>query len=172
MFGIIAGVLVSIWAMYTMLGDESDTKMIVTEIQLIRAAVQEYRTAGGALADLPGNFESLQPYVGAGFDDSLNGLGYPITLRDGFPSPSGNPNDDNMSVALVYYGVTDYALCVKVLQHFGEIHGNPTANKRTGTVQLEAGKTISGYVGSADPQISGCVYNKKSRSHRIKVHMY
>ena len=32
-FGIIAGVLVGVWAMYVMLGDEVDAKAVVTEIQ-------------------------------------------------------------------------------------------------------------------------------------------
>ncbi len=76
-----------------------------------------------------------------------------------------------MSVALVYDGVSDYALCVKVLQHFGELLGKPTAKGGKGTVELLAGKTISGYVGGANPTEAGCSYNAPRRSYYLKLHI-
>ena len=46
-FGIIAGVLIGVWAMYTMLADEVDVKAAVAEIQIIREAAVQFKTHNG-----------------------------------------------------------------------------------------------------------------------------
>ena len=55
-FGIIAGVLVGVWAIYVMLGDEVDAQAVVTEIGMLRQAATDYKKAGNGAynpADFP-----------------------------------------------------------------------------------------------------------------------
>lgn len=170
-FGIIAGVLVGVWAMYSMLSSESDAKKIVTEIQLVRAAVQEYRTTGGAFEDLPGNFESLQPYVGAGLEKGVNGLGHGLVLGPGFPNPF-NSAAGAVTVALFYPGIADFSLCAKALQHFGQIRTISREGRKV--AYLVAGTTVSGYLGGGtnyNNADAGCFYNAPRQSYDLKVHL-
>ena len=54
-FGIIAGVLIGVWAMYTLLGDHSDVQAVVAEIQIVREAAVTYKNAAGT-----NNYSTLQ----------------------------------------------------------------------------------------------------------------
>ena len=42
-FGIIAGVLVGMWAMYTLLADDADVKAAIADIRLIQHAAVQYK---------------------------------------------------------------------------------------------------------------------------------
>ena len=65
-FGIIAGVLVTVWAMYTMLADEVGWKNSVAEVQMLRQAARQYKHSAkdGTYADV--SMAGLAPYLGQG----------------------------------------------------------------------------------------------------------
>ena len=46
-FGVIAGVLIGVWAIYTMLAEETDVKNAVAEIVLIREAAVQFKRYDG-----------------------------------------------------------------------------------------------------------------------------
>ena len=47
MFGIIAGVLIGVWAMYTVLSEDADAKNVVAEVRMIKEAARAYKAANG-----------------------------------------------------------------------------------------------------------------------------
>ena len=122
-FGIIAGVLIGVWAMYTMLSDESEIKTTIAEVEIIKDALHEYRNAGGNYATLRrldptsdntyGQFGQigLGPYLPINFgSDARNILGGQINFRN-----LGN------NMMMTYSGFSSYEKCRRVLEHFGEI---------------------------------------------------
>ncbi len=80
-FGIIAGVLIGVWAMYTMLGDKSDAQTAIAEIQMIKKAAHEYKYAPGKQNKYAGaTMAALKPYLGqSGLANGQNIFGTEIT---------------------------------------------------------------------------------------------
>ncbi len=80
-FGIIAGVLIGVWAMYTMLGDKSDSQTAIAEIQMIKKAAHEYKYAPGKQNKYGGaSMAALKPYLGqSGVANGQNIFGTAIT---------------------------------------------------------------------------------------------
>ncbi len=143
-FGIIAGVLIGVWAMYTMLGDHTDTKAAIAEIQLLRDAAVRHKSALGngnnyaTKAGLGGFLPNavLKPYLGeSGMAAGTNVFGDTVDLYI-WPYPAG----DNLLVE--YYGIPNGDICVNVLNHFGKVTDN-----EDGTYGINSGDSITGYVG-------------------------
>ena len=66
-FGIIAGVLVGVWAMYTLLGDNSDVQAVIAEVQMLQSAAVTYKNASetNSYSMLgPDVISALRPYLG------------------------------------------------------------------------------------------------------------
>jgi hypothetical protein len=154
-FGIIAGVLIGVWAMYTMLGDKSDAQTAIAEIQMIKKAAHEYKYAPGKQNKYGGvgmDLTQLQPYLGqSGIANSQNIFGTAVTLV------AANTERD---LDVTYDGVRDLDICRQILNHFGTVTdatrmtGTPPVT--TGYVHIALGGTISGYVGDPSETITGC----------------
>ena len=157
-FGIIAGVLIGVWAMYTMLGDKSDAQSAIAEIQMIKKAAHEYKYAPGKQNKYEGaNMAALKPYLGqSGVASGQNIFGTTITAA---------PENSDRDLDVEYQGVRDIDICRQILNHFGQVKdvhtpesvdgdGNTIAAKDQ--TYIEAGKTISGYVGGANETVTGC----------------
>ena len=154
-FGIIAGVLIGVWAMYTMLGDKSDAQTAIAEIQMIKKAAHEYKYAPGKKNKYDGaTMDALKPYLGqSGVASGQNIFGTTITV-----TPAGSDRD----LQVVYEGVRDIDICRQILNQFGQVQGRAAKTDAMGAVTkeagiyIEAGKTISGYVGGSDDTKTGC----------------
>ena len=153
-FGIIAGVLIGVWAMYTMLGDKSDAQTAVAEIQMLRKAAAEYKHAPGHDNKYIGGtlISTLKPYLGqSGLSDGQNVFGQTVSIT---------PANDNRDLKVTYQGVRDLDICRQILNYFGEI--NPTDTEDLGfgltvsAISIPRGKAISGYAGGMDSTSTGC----------------
>ena len=146
MFGIIAGVLIGVWAMYTMLGNEVDEQKAIAEIQMLRNAAVRYKSAPGngnnyatleSVHGWPYN-AALKPYLGSsGLGAGANVFGDTVDLYIQ-PYPAG----DNLLVE--YYGIPNGDICVNILNHFGKVTDNGN-----NTYQINSGDTVTGYVGGS-----------------------
>ena len=143
-FGIIAGVLIGVWAMYTMLAEKTDVKAAVTEIQMLQNAAITYKNHSGTnnystlapLALMGSVLPALRPYLGgSGLADGQNIFGESIDVYIE-PYPTGE------NLVVDYLGVTDMDICRQILEHFGEV-----TEVSAEEFKIEPGKTISGYVG-------------------------
>ena len=118
-FGIIAGVLIGVWAMYTVLEEDAEVKRTVAAILMLREAATAYRftnnneytdqqyfdfAKSGYVMDTP-----LAPYLGNA-DDRLAEIYVTVYGK----SLGGN-------VVLSMGTVTNASVCEKILQHFGEV---------------------------------------------------
>ena len=142
-FGIIAGVLIGVWAMYAMLSSESDTQTAIADIQLLRNAANEFKHATGQDNKYThATLDALKPYLGDGrLTNDRNIFGSRISVT---------PRDTDQNLELKYPGVPTSDICQKILERFGEV----TRTESLGmvgdievTLTVESGKTISGYVG-------------------------
>ncbi len=83
-FGIIAGVLIGVWAMYTMLGDKTEVQKAVAEIQMLQQAAATFKSASetGNYASFPGFTPApLKPYLGkSGLGGEANVFGGVVWL--------------------------------------------------------------------------------------------
>ena len=145
-FGIIASVLIGVWAIYTMLGDEVDVRAVVAEIEMLRHAAVEYKRASksnySAIDIFP--LEDLKPYLGeSGLAKGVNIFGQEI---DGFPWPLAT--GENFVVH--YYGIPRIDICVNVLRHIGKVTDNGN-----GTYQVSSGDANAGYLGGLYTE-TGC----------------
>ena len=144
-FGIIAGVLIGVWAMYTMLGDKSDAQTAIAEIQMLKKAAHEYKYApgrknkyeeGSVVADM----DALKPYLGqSGVANGQNIFGTEIVVK---------PTNDGRDLQVEYGGVRDADICRQILNYFGQVIADGE--------YIEVGKTISGYVGGGTTSETGC----------------
>ena len=107
MFGIIAGVLVGVWAIYTMLGGEVNERVAVSQIQMLREAAVQFKNAPGndssylSLTLVSNPLVALRPYLGrTGLAKGRNVFGSNIFF-DIHPPYSGN------NLAIEYHGVPD-----------------------------------------------------------------
>ncbi len=86
-FGIIAGVLVGVWAMYTLLADDADVKAVVADILLIQGAAAQYKQANPTnnYRDLGFvNDGGITPYLGDGIGaetETLIGPYYEVLIN-------------------------------------------------------------------------------------------
>ena len=147
MFGIIAGVLIGVWAMYTMLSEDQDVKNVIAEIQVIREAAVQWKVANGNQwrgADwdpdnpyAPSNhvrLERIAPYANKAIkyasETHYAGTPYEETDVQGFNIFGGlvsiGPYVDN--ARLYYAPLKDMRICARVLSHFGEIEQSEARN--------------------------------------------
>ena len=169
MFGIIAGVLVGVWAMYTMLADESDTKSAIAEIEMIQSAAVQFRSLpenGNGYPPYTTSMARIAPYLGEGL--GVNGR-YGTNIFGGFVTlgpvrTRSLPSLYHPFTLLTYFEVRNMDLCVKILKHFGEVEpfrrpprrpGDPPG-ALTGSYMIPEGKATYGYVGGRSPRESGC----------------
>ncbi len=113
-FGIIAGVLIGVWAMYTMLGDKTDAQSAVAEIHMLVQAAYEYKYAPGQKNKYGGaNMAKLKPYLGlSGIANGQNIFGAAITVT---------PHTSNTNLKVAYPGVRDLDICRQILNQFGQV---------------------------------------------------
>ena len=140
MFGIIAGVLIGVWAMYTMLSDEADAQALVRDIQMLQEAAVQFKSAGGKntydhIYDYGYSYidDALKPYLGqGGLADGVHVFGGDIELSTLTP--------DNLIVTLS--DIPNIDLCTKALSHLGTV-----TDDGHGLYYIAAGDTIRGFVG-------------------------
>ena len=134
-FGIIAGVLVGVWAMYEMLGGETTEQAVVAEIRMLQDAAVAYRrgSSDGSYISVRG-IEELSPYLG---DSTLttgkNYFGAYVFFR---PLPRGLGYD----LQVTYEGIPDLDACLRILGNFGELS----------VTKIAPGKAKSGFISGAD----------------------
>ena len=116
-FGIIAGVLIGVWAMYTMLGDKSDAQTAIAEIQMIKKAAHEYKYAPG----------KQNKYTGA--DHGCTGTVSGAKRTSKRPEYIWNGRlllrlllDDARDLDIAYKGVRDLDICRQILNQFGQVN--------------------------------------------------
>ncbi len=124
MFGIIAGVLIGVWAMFTVLSDDADVKAATADIQLIQSAAVQYKQANpnNGYRNLGSvNDGGIDPYLGDGLGvETLFGNFKVLTNTFGgtvYITPASSGED-----LLVLYGeVPSVNVCLKILQRFGDV---------------------------------------------------
>ena len=169
-FGIIAGVLIGVWAMYTMLAEETDVKTAVAEIQLIRdAAVQFKHNDGGGKYDGM-TLATFGSYLGDGVAQQADNPPYGVLLTNTFGDTVILASDyyalestDGGNFYLVSHGIPNMYVCKRILEHFGEVQATTFTVRDGGggltempAYYIPRGKSIFGYVGGADSSVSGC----------------
>ncbi len=140
-FGIIAGVLIGVWAMYTMLSDESEAQMAITEIQMLQRAAVDYKTGSSTnsyTAIGSDGFEALKPYLGqSGLRDGQNIFSEVIELS--------SSSSYVTHLTAKYPGIPRMDICRKIINHFGEV--GSTGQGASEQFYVVSGKTLAGYVG-------------------------
>lgn len=140
-FGIIAGVLIGVWAMYTMLSDESEAQMAITEIQMLQRAAVDYKTESGtnSYTDIDSEgFEVLKPYLGqSGLRDGQNIFSEAIELSSGAWTAG--------HLRAKYPGIPSMDICRKIINHFGEV--GSTGQGEGEQFYVVSGKALAGYRG-------------------------
>ena len=141
--------------MYTMLGDKSDAQTAIAEIQMIKKAAHEYKYAPGKDNRYGGaTMATLKSYLGqSGLASGQNIFGTLITA---------GPVSGERDLAIKYPGVRSLDICRQILNQFGEVVYTPEEVAEDGDVDsaafahINAGKTISGFVGGNNPATTGC----------------
>ena len=166
-FGIIAGVLIGVWAMYTMLGDKSDAQTAVAEIQMLQRAATEYKHTPGNDNKYTGAtlISNLKPYLGqGGLSDGQNIFGATVGIT---------PENSDQDLRVSYPGVRDLDICRQVLNYFGKINSTDTEdlgmNVTISAISISKGNTISGYVGGTDSTGTGCRGNPSTKDYTLSV---
>ena len=181
-FGIIAGVLIGVWAMYTMLAEETDVKAAVAEIQLIRdAAVQfKYNDGGGKYDGM--TLATFGSYLGDGVAQQADNPPYGVLLTNTFGDTIVLAPDshalDGANLQLSSHGIPNIYVCERILEHFGEVklttltvddgHGGGGLTE-TPAHYIPIGKSIFGYVGGADTSASGCSIELSSSGEKVTL---
>ena len=158
-FGIIAGVLIGVWAMYTMLAGDTEAKTVVAEIQMLQQAITEYRVQGGGDVTTLTSIDPIKPYLGrgAGLKEGKNALGEDMYV-------SYDSGDRYKAVALRYEGIVSDEICQLALQRFGILRVNPY-----GGAAILPGNSLPGYKG-ADASRMGCSESKLvAGAHRLSI---
>ena len=145
MFGIIAGVLIGVWAMYTVLSEDADAKNVVAEVRMIKEAARAYKAANGNSYNGIGG-KGLVPYLGQSNLYQADALG---TLTNYFGLPIAIIPDGLGHIRLLYTGFPEYQACTQVLKSFGEVAERSYGCRRGGplTQYIPAGQTITGFIG-------------------------
>ena len=171
-FGIIAGVLIGVWAMYTMLAEETDVQNAIAEILVIRDAAVQWKMANGNQwrgadwnSDSRGTpvnrvrLDRIAPYASKAIkytSETKDGGG--ATEVEGFNIFGGHIliglNGDNATIA--YGSFRDIQICARVLSYFGEIEQQEGATGTSTEIRIPPGKAIYGYVGSNTATLAGC----------------
>ena len=173
-FGIIAGVLIGVWAMYTMLSEDQDVKNAIAEIQVIREAAVQWKVANGNKWNAV-RLDKIVPYANKAIKYTSEtydaGTPYEYTYVEGINIFGGpveiGPYDGNAH--LFYAPLKDMRTCARVLTRFGEIEQSEARNPwhnpsdpnnhqpatRT-EITIPPGKAIYGYVGSDTTYLAGC----------------
>ena len=163
-FGIIAGVLIGVWAMYTMLSDESEAQMVIAEIQMLQRAAVDYKTKSGTnsyIAIGSDGFEALKPYLGqGGLRDGQNIFSEVIELS--------SPSSYVTHLTAKYPGIPSMDICRKIINHFGEV--GSTGQGDSEQFYVVSGKTLAGYVGG-HPSV-GFMPTRCQRSPDGRAEMY
>ena len=154
-FGIIAGVLIGVWAMYTMLSDEADAQALVRDIQMLQEAAVQFKSAGGTNTYehiYEGSYtyldEALKPYLGqSSLADGVHVFGGDIDVS------TWTLNDGDLGVQL--FDIPNIDLCVRALSHFGTV----TEGDDYGLYYIDAGDTIRGFVGGGWVENMGCEWD-------------
>ena len=158
-FGIIAGVLIGVWAMYTMLAEETDVKAVVAEIVLIREAAVQFKRNDGNGKYNNMTLATFGIYLGDGIaqvgDISPDGVvltntfgDFILLASDAFSGASDRTGGD---LFLESYGIPNMNVCKQILEHFGEVQAIGSGN-----YYIPKGKSIFGYLGGSDEYASGC----------------
>ena len=153
MFGIIAGVLVSVWAMYTLLSEDADAKSAVAEVRMIKEAARAYKAANGNSYNGIGLGKGLTPYLGQSNLSQADALGILTNYFGSFilMIPEGRGH-----IQLLYSGFPRYQACTQVLKSFGEVDELSHDCGGTPIQYIPAGQTITGFIGDNSELISGC----------------
>ena len=168
-FGIIAGVLIGVWAMYTMLSDEADVKTAVAEIQIIREAAVQFKTHDGNGKYDGMTLATFGSYLGDGIAQDMDrGGSYGIILTNTFGGPLTLKSDrfrgtGGGNLLLRSILIPSMNICRRILEHFGEVQAITSENEGIGggtttDYYIPVGKSIFGYVGAPDQNGSGCTY--------------
>ena len=152
-FGIIAGVLIGVWAMYTVLSEDADAKNVVAEVRMIREAARAYKAANGNSYNGIGGGKGLVPYLGQSNLSQADALG---TLTNYFGSLILIFPDGLGHIGLLYAGFPGYQACTQVLKSFGEVEELSDDCRGTPTQYIPAGQTITGFIGGDSELESGC----------------
>ncbi len=168
MFGIIAGVLIGVWAMYTMLSEDAGTKRSVAEVWMIKEATRAYKAANGNSYNGIGTGKGITPYLGQSPLSQAdargiltNHIGSPALL---FPSQSAPGH-----AHLVYSGLLSYQACTQVLKSFGEVDELSHDCGGTPIQYIPAGQTFSGFIGGNDEWGSGCTCDSRGQASLILI---
>ena len=196
MFGIIAGVLIGVWAMYTMLAEETDVKTAVAEIQLIRdAAVQfKHNDGGGEYNGM--TLATFGSYLGDGLAQQAGDLPFDddgVLLTNIFGDTIILENTFGGNLQLKSHGIPNMYVCKRILEHFGEVQSTAVIADddddddddddyddydddhggggliETPAYYIPIGKSIFGYVGGADTSASGCSIELSSSGEKVTL---
>ena len=118
-FSIIAGVLIGLWMLYDMIGDDVGAKALISEVQMLRQAATDYKEA-------PTNQKRYRPdhFTSSGITALKPYLGDRGMTVDGRSSVGSN-----IEVEVVRQGylqikiprIRKIAVCRKALGNFGEV---------------------------------------------------
>ena len=148
-FGIIAGILIGVWAMYTLLSDGADVQTAVAEILMLQEAAVTYKHNSERKDYRNVSHRALKPYLGqSGVADGYNIFGGEIYISLSSPK----------NLSLQYTRVPTMELCMQILSHFGEVVVYYDADNAVDYVEMPKGNTIRGFVGSPYSDITGCDY--------------
>ncbi len=175
-FSIIAGVLISVWAMYTILSEETDVKAAVAEILVIREAAVQFKTHDGN-----GKYNNIRlarfgSYLGDGIAQSHEYAGIMVLINT-FGGRVTLTSDtlwgrDGGNLYMTFYSIPNMNVCRKILEHFGEVQAINYSDRLWGSVTgyyIPVGKSFAGYVGGIDHTEAGCRYYSYSRSGGITL---
>ena len=159
-FGIIAGVLIGVWAMYTMLAEETDVKAAVAEIRSIREAAVQFKANDGNGKYNGMTLAKFGSYLGDGVAQEGDNPPYGVVLTNTFGNHlllnsdafKGGPGRTGGDLSMTSHGIPNMNVCKQILEHFGEVKGSGS-----GGFYIPAGKSIFGYVGGANEYDSGCI---------------
>ena len=145
-FGIIAGVLIGVWAIYTALSEDADAKSVVAEVRMIREAARAYKAANGNSYNGIGVGKGLVPYLGQSNLSQADARG---RLTNYFGLPIAIIPDGLGHIQLLYAGFPGDQACTQVLKSFGEVEERGYSCRRGGPLAqyIPAGQTITGFIG-------------------------
>ena len=187
MFGIIAGVLIGVWAMYTVLSEDVETQSIIAEIQIIREAAVQWKATNGNMWSNPVNrystndvrLDKIAPYASKAisFTSATYWQGTPdeyiyvegVSVQGGplhiLPHRGGN--------ARLFYSPSafkDVESCARVLQRFGEIERREVRNiwhsvdetKPPTVTETRLLAAVHGYATERNAATAGCTRNQST----------
>ena len=158
-FGIIAGVLTGVWAMYTMLSRDSSVGAAVADIRLMQQAMRQYMMNNNNQYSAI-TFGALTPYLGDGIKPDprspkfrgVNTFGDVVLVH----AIGGRPEN----ALLLYNGIPDLEMCGQILKHFGTVEATISkgiiGRPDTQAYIIRPGHTIVGFIGGDRVTASGC----------------